>query len=173
MDWKAWMSRWLTRHPMKAPLQVDRTRYTAQVMTRVRALGVAPSAAPVASPWWPRLGLVFATAAVLLVVGVVGRRAGSLARQTMADVEFLAILENQGLEPLLPDDADALAAELELADTFQLAETVASDEAWLEQTLQLLEETDDASALGEEPVVDEEWLQELQTLDEQELTASS
>lgn len=177
MDFTAWLRRWLSRHPLKEPPAASRAGYTAEVMRRVSALD-ATSPMP-ARRWlaWPRLALVplAAAAVTLLVVGRVHQPGGSLAGQITEDVELLTALG----QPLLPEPGSAggleeLAQELELADALVLAEAPPSDEEQLEQMLQLLEELDEEPSAGpSDTSVPDEWLDELQLLDENEPGASS
>lgn len=177
MDFATWFRRWLSRHPLKEPPAASRAGYTAEVMRRVRALE-APAPMP-ARPWlaWPRLALVplAAAAAVLLVVGRLRQPSGPLGGQLAADAEVLTALG----QPLLPDpgsagDLEELAHELDLADALVLAEAPPGDEEWFEQTFQLLEELDEEPS--ESPsgtAVPDEWLDELELLDESEPSTSS
>lgn len=58
----------------------------------------------------------------------------------------------------------------------RLAELPTDDETWIQQTLQLLEEleqSDDATSAGEPAQSDDEWLQELEMIDEADLATSS
>ena len=153
MDFLTWLDAWMHRHPLQQPPETHRARYTAEVMARVKALPTAPTPAP-ARPgqWlaWPRLTLAVATgiAGFVLLGTVVGRPPQQLAQPP----------------PVSESPADALV----------LAESPSSDDQWLEETLQLLEELDeelpaDAASDGSE----EEWLEELQLLDEGPLAASS
>ena len=178
MDVTTWFRRWLSGHPLKEPPASSRAAYTAEVMQRVRALR-APSPMP-ALPWlaWPRLALVplAAAAVVLLVVARVRQPEGSLAGQVAADADLLTALGQPLLsEPASGNGLQELAQELELADALVLAEAPPDDEAWLEQTLQLLEQLEDTPAGDAESGTssDEEWLDELELLDESEPGASS
>jgi len=181
MDLPTWFRRWLSTHPLKEPPAHGRSAYTADVMAKVKALGrPAPSLAPVRIMFpWPRLALAMATAAVGVTVVFVALHAQTsyLAQQITRDAHVLAELDEPGSEPAPDGDVEALADELQMTDTFLLAESLPSDEQWVEQTLQLLEEAgDDAAedAPGDASHNSEdEWLQELQQLDESDLSASS
>jgi len=179
MDFATWLGRWLSSHPLKAPPAFDRAPYITEVMGRVKALGRPGSSRWPAVHWllWPRLALAAtAAAAALLMVGRVQPPARPLAEQLVDDAQLLAALEEPlWLAPAADgEDVEGLAHELETMDTLLLAEAPPSDEAWIEQTLQLLE------ALDEDPPEElsgeassDEWLDELQWLDERELAASS
>ena len=177
MDFTTWLRGWLARHPLKAPLNASQASYTTEVMQRLRALE-APNSMPARRwPAWPRLALVSVAAAAvaLLVVGRLHRPGGQLAGQLTADADLLTALG----QPLLPEPGAAvgleeLAQELELADALVLAEAPPSDEEWLEQTLQLLEALDEEpSGSPSDPAIPDEWLDELEPLDESELGANS
>lgn len=148
MDLAAWLKTWVARHPLKAPSDETRARFTAEVMARVRALqSPAPAPMPVRT-WltWPRLSLAVATAAAGLFV--IGRLGG----------------------PSLPQQTNLAMV---------LAESPSSDEAWVDDTLQLLDEleeegSDNPSGESAAPDGGEEWLlEELQLFDESELAATS
>jgi hypothetical protein len=193
METLNWLARWLRRHPLKEPAGHDRTRYTAEVMARVRALEEpVRSVAPIR--WrlsWPRAALTFATACAGVVIAIgLSRRAGvsateRLVEQATRDAQVLTAMSSPGAEEWWTltalsddsaslDDLDGLAEELQLMDTFRLVQQPPSDEDWLEQTLLLLEQLDEdlPQAELEEPSV-EEWWQELDGLDELEGSASS
>jgi len=98
-----------------------------------------------------------------------------LATEITRDSQLLAALDDTGLEPLgATDEVEALTEDVELLDLMTLAESPPSDADWIEQTLQLLEEIDeDAPEETTGDTDEEDWLNELQLLDETELTASS
>lgn len=152
MDFTAWLTNWLTRHPLQAPDALDRARYTAQVMRKLT--DETPPPFP-AARWfvWPKVAMAFATtAAGIFIVLAVGYRADrQLAR----------------LAPAAPPAHQARA--------LMLAESVPmSDETWVQDTAQLLEQLDeDASHDDANAASDEEWLKELQTLDAGDFGASS
>jgi hypothetical protein len=142
---------------MKEPTAVNRSRYTAEVMTRIKRLGSAPTPAPIAVRLpWVRFAFAAATATSLL---------------------FIVTALRQPAPPQLAQDIDELSSELEELDTIMLAESLSSaeEEAWMEQTLQLLEELDEEvpedSGIG--PSDDDDWLEELELFDESELATSS
>ena len=183
MDFADWLTTWLARHPIKAPSEIERGRFTAQVMARVRAEASPRRSTLAALQWgfWPRLGLSLATAAaVLAVVGQIHPAGSSqrLAAQLARESELLAELD----EPVnavvaASDDVNGLAEELEHEDVLVLAEAPPSDDTWVANTLQLLDQLDEelpeAPAAGDAASNDEEWMNELQTLDESELAARS
>lgn len=184
MDFSTWLVTWLKRHPLNEPWSLDRDRYTAQVMARVRASAQHPSRAPASIPvfeWfsWPRLafaGAAVGAAAMFWIVGTVHQSQTQLARAIDRDAQLLTAFD----EPLPATDrgsVDELAQDLQEADTVMLAESTPSDDQWVEQTIQLLdqlnEEPPDADTTGSSNQNQEEWLNELQTLDESELAQHS
>lgn len=146
MDFASWLQSWLTRHPLKAPRAIDRADYTADVMARLKA--EAP--VPVRAPWWPwpRLALAMATAA-----------AGALVA--------LTIFRWVQLPATLVDDA---AQEAQVLAESSPAE---SNERWVEETMQLLDQLDEDVSSDSDRNAEEDWLEELQLLDETDLAASS
>lgn len=191
MDFSTWLRTRLARYPLKEPPAFDRLRFVAEVMERVNALGGPTPALRPAGRWWawPRLALAAAAvAAALLVVGRVqspgpgsvpasltGDPETPLAEQIADDAQVLAALDEPlPLAPGAPDDAEELAQELAAMDALLLAEAPPSDDAWIEQTLTLLEqlEEDLPEGAADDPSGDE-WLDELQWLDEHDLAASS
>ena len=177
MDLATWFRRWLSTHPLREPLQLDRAHYTAEVMQRVKG---APEPAPIyVVRWttWPRLALATAAVAAvaLLVVGRVGERPVQMATTVEDDLNLLAALDEPALvEGVDAEDLEALAQELETNDVLLLAEAQPSDEQWLDETLLLLDQVDEdvpEDAVGDG--ADDQWLDELQLLDEQELSVSS
>ena len=178
MEFSAWFRTWLTRHPLKEPQDAEPARYTAQVMARVKALH-QPVLEPARS-WLPMPRLVFAAAAagVVLAVTTVNLPRRQLAELVVRDSHVLASLGELDVEPINGDDATTLASEAEAVDTFQIAESTPSDEEWLKQTLQLLDQANDHAAEASpadasDPPADENWLNELEMLDESEFSASS
>jgi uncharacterized protein YqcC (DUF446 family) len=143
--------------------------YTEDVMRRIRS-------APASSLVWrwlprPQVALAFGTAlACVLAVVVVGNRApGRMAHQVEREAQLLAELGE--LETLSTDDLDD---EMQTVERLMLAQagSEVDEEAWIDQTVELLggvEEELDAD-LDDEAV--EEWLEELQSLDDEELAAS-
>ena len=181
MDLADWLKTWLARHPLKAPSDADRARFTAQVMARVRA-ETRTGRAPVA--WterllglWPRLAVSLAAAAALLVGLSVLHSTESgprLADRIIQDSELLTEVDEPVNGWLASDDTESLADELERTDAMVLAEAPQDDDSWVADTLQLLDRLneelpDDAAGESNE----DEWLKELQTLDESELAARS
>ena len=186
MDFSTWFRAWLWRHPLNAPATLSEPQYTTEVMARVRRLASTPSAstAAVTQPlvWgWPRLVLsaMSVAAGVVLTVGLVRHSREQTASGVAQDTEFLAQLGKQP-ESLLADDPDNLAGELEAVDettieTMTLAESTPDDEAWLEQTLQVLDQMDQDAvpqADTSERSSEDDWIDELQLLDESELASN-
>lgn len=183
MDFTTRLQQWLARHPLKmqAPDAHERARFTETVMQRVKAPQPAPEPAWRATFGWlwrPQWALGMAAAALLAAV-IVGRQAPPPAAVAQAEpsVEeralLVAALNDPTSDVLAAVDEQTLAEELMAHDVLVLAEAAAtSDEQWLDQTLQLLQQFDeDVSSDGD--ATDEEWLQDLQLLDEAELSVSS
>lgn len=169
MDFTAW----LARHPLKSPGETDRAQYTRDVMARVRALDAAPRRRPV--PWsgwtWPRLAVGLAGVAVAGLVLRASLPAGRIAAQVERDTAVLVAL-GEPVSDVLPEDD---AAEFDVEEGLRLAEAGPDDEAWVAQTLQLLDQLDEE--LPEEPSgeagTEQEWLDDLQLLDEAGSSSSS
>ncbi len=157
MEFLTWLRSWLMRHPTKEPTDAERAHYTAEVMARVRALGPLPGGSPARAPvrpwaWWPRMAMAMATAACLV---------------------FALTSAHQTRRQLAQQPPGATASH---PSATMLAESPTSDEAWLEQTLDLLEQIDEEPPSAEtagDGSNDEEWLDELQWLDERELSTAS
>ena len=151
MDFSTWFQAWLAAHPLKRPDDAARSPYTAEVMRQVRALHELAAPRRLARPvWtgWLTLTAGLATVAVALVV-VLTLTPGS--RTQTARVA--------------PTASGAL---------IRLAES-SGDESWLDQTTQLLDElNEDASTDGadEDSASDDDWLKELDTLDQDTHPAS-
>ena len=140
MDVASWFRAWLTRHPLKEPpaLDLDRSRYTAEVMARVKAHGQ--------TVWVPaRRWTVFPRAAFAMAT-------------VAASITVVFGLTRWHLRPPVE----------------RLAETI-TDEQWIEQTLQVLEQLDEGIPPEDavEGTSDDEWFEELQILDDLELSAAS
>lgn len=140
---------WLSRHPLKGPADMNRAQYTAEVMAKIKA---AESPVPALTPvrfWlpWPRLAMTLATVAagVLIMMSVTHQAPRQLA---------------QPPEPVA---------------SVVLAESQASEDQWLDETLQLLDELDEDTSSSDSAGdgSEEEWLQELELLDETDLASSS
>jgi hypothetical protein len=122
MDLLVWLNRWLGRHPLREPSELDRAAYTAQVMERVTVLG-APSPEPApARSWlpWPRLAMVVASVAVgvLVAVGILHERGGRIAQEE-DQVRLAHELEQNvqvlaALDELLPIEVAQDPGDLEL-----------------------------------------------------------
>ena len=184
MDFAAWFRTWLARHPLKQPRGVDVSRYTDDVMAKIRALAPTPNGARPAVflhlVWgWPRLALIAATAAVgmLIVVGAVRRSQAQLASAIDRDAQLIAAMDE--LVPTSPAGngtmPQELVQELQADDLLMLAESlpVAEDDQWLDQTMQLLEQLDEDLPGDVSNDASDDWLNELQQIDETELAANS
>ncbi|MDP3722863.1 MAG: hypothetical protein Q8R91_05125 [Candidatus Omnitrophota bacterium] len=181
MSFTTWLQGWLTRHPLREPSDGERARYTAEVMARVEAL--RPSAAPRdgLARWakqqvvgWPRLALAMATAAagVALLVGPIHQR--WLAQRVVRDAAVLASLGEAMAEPLVIDDDESLREALEELDALVVAEASSIDDSqWIAQTLELLGQLEEWPPGGDlDPSSGaEEWIDELELLDESDLNA--
>ena len=181
MDFTQWLTAWLSRHPLKSPPDGDRSRFTAEVMARVRSeAGPRP-----ASSWsgllaagWPRLAFALAAAAAVLVAVNVRRPAdGRLVAEMAQGTDLLAEL-GEPLENVLPADAEELAEDLEREDVIVLAEAPpdTDEAAWIADSMKVLDEIDDA--LPEDGTAggtgnDDQWLEELEMFDQSELAAQS
>lgn len=177
MSQSDWLTRWVSRHPLKTPGEGDATRYTAEVMARVKRVGPEPAGAP--ARWaWPQIGLALAAvcAGVMLASLTSQTAARRTAERRVAEtVSVLAQLEEPAADLIEPDLIDE-AAELDEEELMRLAEAPSGgDEAWVTETLQLLDQLDEApeDSSGTGKPSQEEWLQELEILDEAELTAES
>lgn len=177
MDLATWLRQWVSAHPLREQSRGARAQYTAEVMERIRALGRPALVYRLAWASWPRLALAtaVAAAAVFVVVGRVEHPAIPLADQVDRDVQVLAaVAEADAVMDLAADDPETLAQDLEALDTIVLAEAQPAQDQWLEETLWLLQEVGDdlpPDAAGE--TSEEPWLDELELLDEFELTAAS
>lgn len=148
MDLATWFRQWLTRHPLDTPAGVDRARFTADVMAKINALPSVSGRAPVLAPvrvWtiWQRLSLTVATVAAGAAIAVVALRSSH--QQTAGPAEPLVVAEAQS-----------------------------DDDEWLQETLQLLDQLDeDVASDAVQNGTDEDWMQELQMLDETDLSTGS
>ena len=148
MDRITWLTRWLRQHPLKGPSEAERTHFTAEVMARIRALTPPePAPAPVRRwvPWPGRAVLALATAAAGIAV-------------VMA---------------IAPRTARQLARER--ASPVVLAESPTDEEAWVSETIALLDQLEEGvpdDAIGDE-TLDSNWLEELEWLDKEEMATSS
>ena len=175
MEFTAWFTAWLKRHPLKEPVAQHQVSYTAEVMASVRA---ADQPDPVASPvrrWlpWPRLALTFATVAAGMGIAFVtlqmvnGPDPRVSEAELASEVQLLAELGEAVTDPWLEDEMAAM-------DLLVLAEAPQDDELWIEETLELLEQLGEAlpgDATGS--ALDDDWFDELYLLDDIELSASS
>ena len=197
MEFDTWFRTWLKQHPLKEPEHPDPTRYTAEVMTRVRRLASVPrrraAVLTTLAQWcWSRAGLAAATlaAVVVMLAGLQHQLTQPLAKQTVHQPRMVARVDPSakvpsrfvGLEeptdqPSLDRELDAVTGTGEQADPFVLA-TASSDSRWIEGTLTLFEQLDQLEPL-EDPAI---WgavddsasaslLQELQWNDEQEIVS--
>jgi hypothetical protein len=183
MTFAARLQRWLKQLRLNVPDDRDRSRYTAEVMAKVQGYAPAPNLSRIPL-WnklvlgWPRLALT-AAAAVAGVTFVFW--SSDTANQRLADqVARESLLLAEVGEPVngqvIPDEVDALAEELQMEDLMVLAESQPTDDEWLDQTLQLLDQIDESLPAENEagnPSSDDDWLQDLQMLDESELASKT
>ena len=149
MDLATRFKQWMNRTTVRIPSQHDPAQYTAQVMERVRASSrPAVAAAPLVF-WrsWSRVGLATALAAAAIFVWVV--------RPQRSSVQVAQQIDQQ---------------------VAVLAESNSTDEEWLEQNLQILNEVDDGAPLEDLDASsqdDESLIEELQLLDKGDISTAS
>ena len=165
MEFLTWLRSWLTRHPLKEPADAARAHYTAEVMARVRAVGPLPGGSPARAPvqpwaWWSRH-----------LRQVMGWPRFAVAMATAAGVAFAVHTAQQTRRQLAQQPQGVTVSD----PSASFAESPASDEEWLEQTLQLLEqlEEDSSTETAGDGADEEDWLEELQWLDDSELSTAS
>jgi len=167
-DFLARLNAWLTRHPLKTPSESFRASYVEEVMARIRT---TPRPSPVL--WFPRsrlaLALGTAFAGVLAFAVLMNRAPSQMARQVEQDWQVLATV---GELPELP--LGDLTEEMQAIDQMMLAqaEPALDEEAWIDETLELLNDLDEEPEVSSDEEVLEEWLRELEVLDEEELASS-
>ena len=178
MEFSDWLRTWLTRHPLKAPHQVRLTQYTAEVMARIKSLETRTAqvrATSIGWRWflWPRSVLAVATIAAVFAIAIRVQHHSTrqLAKGIVKESELLDALNGTSAE----SGSEGLSEELQAADTMVLAESEPRDEQWLEQTSQLLDQLDESESVGQSGSSsdEEDWLNELERLDETELFANS
>jgi len=154
-DFRIWLAQWVARHPVRTPGQAPDASYAEDVMRRVKAASV-PQERPAAAWWlrpWPA------------IAGLVAER--QPVRVAERADQDLRVLDALGVAPDAPEDVTE--EELRGLDQLVLAEAQrdADEEAWIEQTLQVLD------GLEEEPEALHELQEELELLDELEMTAGA
>ena len=181
MDFTNWFKEWLARHPLREPVYFDQARYTAEVMARVNDQIRSPAQQARRSVWlcvsWPRMalgGLSFALVSIIVLLAGVSYSRLRLAKEVTRGIQVLAEV-GESATPV-ESETDEVAVELQAEDTLVLAEATKTDDQWLEQTVQILEQLDEDPKAGNangssEP--DEDWLDDLQMLDNSELSSSS
>lgn len=162
------LTAWLRRHPIHDPPADQQASYTAEVMARVSAPVLAPAFRWVVRP---RLTWALATVAACgMALMVVQRQPARVAQLVQQDADVLAAIGE--LDPLSGAELEQDAV---LIDQLMLAEaqSAVQDEAWIEETTELLNAVDDGTALeasnGESM---EELLHELELLDEHDIASS-
>lgn len=174
MSFETWFHRWLTRRPLKEPAQT-REDFTAQIMARVRELA-RPEPAGTRVPLLfqllgGRLALAVATAAL---IGFVALR---LVPHPAAQVAAKPVAEPAHQQLAMLQSATGTVQQPARPDLMRLAESPAQDDAtWLEGTVELLDALD--NDLGEDtatadPSSEEDWVDELDSLDQSELASST
>lgn len=170
---------WLQRHPLKRPPSTKQAAYTDEVMARVRASAPAPvlqwvlrpTAAALSSLLRPRAAFGFGTAIAfgLAVMVWLPREPAHVAERVEESVQVLAELGelNGALDGGLEDEA-ILVDRLVLAK----AQDAVADEAWIDDTMGLLNEVGETAveALSGESL--EDLLRELESLDDSEIVSS-
>jgi len=191
MDFSTWLQSWLKRHPLKAPQRLDQQQYTSEVMARIKAEStqqVYRVRSVRSGLSWPRLALTVATVAAGALIALTIFRmtpppqvaeappSPAVLAQTVAqEAELLAELE-EGKADLLIENGDTLDRALETTDTLLLLAEIPSqpsDEQWLEETMQLLDQLEEGVSSGAEEGSNDDWLDDLQLLDDTDLAASS
>ena len=141
MSLPSWFSQWLMRHPVKTLPEDDQRELTSRVMARLNE-----SSEPAASPqsmlttWWTTSRLMVATVSAMAVVTLV-----------IGVVRYTYV----------PKFARTNG-------TLVLAKAKSDDAAWVNETLQLLDQLDQDSTIQDpsgETSNDEEWMKELELLE--------
>ena len=174
MSFESWLHRWLTHRPLKEPAQTRET-FTAQVMARVQELA-RPEPADTRVPLLlrllgGRLALAVVTAALIgfVALRVVPHPAAQVAAKPVSEAapQRLAMLQGAAgpvVQPARPD-------------LMRLAESPAQDDAtWLEGTVELLDALDNDlgdDAATADPSSEEDWVNELDSLDQSELASNT
>lgn len=171
-EFLAWLNGWLARHPVRPPAEEPQAAYTVQVMERVRL----SRPRPLRLRLQPLLVFGAAAAAVAVGFAVLTGTPQRLAERVDRDIEVLAQVDAEAVAGLLETSLDGVAQELQLLNQMRLTELeeVVDEEAWLEDTLELLNEVegvDAASGLSDDESI-EELLQELEQLDATESASS-
>ena len=162
-NWDSWMQEWLKAHPVKEPPPELLRTYQQEVMARIRVERNPAGIYVWRPPLRWTLGLGGALATALAVAALMVRSPTHLSRQI--EQETLVLFEAEGVASL--NDAD-LEEEVQAQDRIVLAEAVENE------TLELWEEIEEVGANPAEGEVgsNEEWLRELQNLDEEEMALS-
>lgn len=175
-DFLSWLTAWVTRHPLRNPPASAQASYAAEVMARISRSALR---APAAAWWWrPRLVLAMGGAVAAVLIGLVMRDtpAQRLARHLDEELQQLARLDRQAAEALetaVVLSPEGLEHELRAMDRMMLAEAdeVVDDEAWLDETLKLLDELDEAPEAASDDEASGDVIQELEWLDQQDLAS--
>lgn len=183
MNFNDWVTRQFADRPLKEPSEADRAAFTGQVMARIKSLAPTPMASSRRSWWllvwgWPRVTTVAVVVAVgvLVAMGVVRQQGVQVVMQPTESPTQLA-----GTGGDLPDALGLLDVEnptpvdaFEATDDLVLAESSPDDGAWLLETLELLEQLDEAFPEDYlDDLSDDDWLKELELLDESAFVTSS
>lgn len=174
-DWMGWFNQWLKRHPVKSLPSYLQAGYTEEVLRRIReARRPAPVLAWIPVPHFS-LALAAAAACAVLVVVWTNQAPDRLALEwqrlaelgeTVEPNEETHLLEEAKSQDqiLLPPEADSLLAKAEAISSAPHRD--------LEETLDLLEQADpdSLSGMGEPSSDEQDLLEQLQSLDETELS---
>jgi len=161
-EWLEGLRRWFRRHPLKEPPVAS--SYTEEVMRRLR-----PLAFPAPAIGWrshARMVMALSAAVVgMMALAIVPQTPGHVAKQLAREWD---LLEQAGGEA--PLDEAHLDEELSMMDTFALAERGPErvDEAWMTQTLELLDEAGGGVGVGSTPTDEEfedlKWMESLDAI---------
>ena len=190
-----WLRTWLTQHPVRPPAQGDDPAYARQVLTRIGRMqperpsltaGLADALHALLSPARLSLAAGGVLAAALFLVTTARQpqmpsqpQPAVVAAQITRDATVIAQAADAADDPLADVlNSHAIEPDLRMIDQYMmLAEAgsvSADDEAWITQTLQLLNAVnEDTDADTNDNASVDQWLKELQSLDESELKATS
>ena len=169
---RSWLKDWLARHPVNLPPASLQASYAEEVLRRVRRASV-PSPARWRLPRF-QIAVAFGTAfaAGLAVVVLTNRSPIRIAKEVEQSWQLLSEIGDP--DPDEEFSPTTLDEDVQLDDQLVLAETepALEDEAWIDQTVKVL------NAFEAEPDVEsrdaqiEEGLEELERLDEEDLASS-
>lgn len=156
MEFSDWLRSWLARHPLKSPTEFEQSQLTRAVMERLRMIHreTHPS-----RHWrfFPRLSLIAATAMAIVFLAIM-----ALPKMTDRSTAHLERERSYDQSPQLPSQGQ---------DFLILAQEPLSDEQWLDETLEILQEfEEDPFTRVEEQdssldYSEDEWLKWLELLE--------